>query len=216
MHRKPLAAFAVSVTALALAGFALAHDGSPASVTPVSAAFTATVTHSHSRTCTGADGTYTLTKGWYNGTATSTDPRISGPLTLRAQTFYNATTKLGTVDGTFSVKTATGHTRGQFTAVDTDGTLSGFARGEARGARAHLVGNLTATFDPASGFDGQVGSGTSDDTAVFASGRCGGHGGPSGPSGPSGASGPSGPSGATGPSGKHHGHGHKHKHGHKH
>ena len=206
MHRKPLAALAVSVTALALAGYALAHDGSPASVT-----------HSHSRTCTGADGTYTLTKGWYNGTATSTDPRISGPLTLRAQTFYNATTKLGTVDGTFSVKTANGHTRGQFTAVDTDGTLSGFARGEARGARAHLIGNLTATFDPASGFDGQVGSGTSDDTAVFASGRCGGHGGPSGPSGPSGASGPSGPSGATGPSGVHHKHhGHKHKHGHKH
>jgi hypothetical protein len=225
MHRKPLAALAVSVTALALAGFALAHDWSPASVQPVAASFTATVTHMKSKTCTGADGTYTLTKGWYTGTATSADPRVNGPLTLRAETFYNTTSNLGTVDGKFSVQTAHGHTRGAFSAVDANGSLSGFARGEARGARTHLVGNFSGTFDPAGSFDAQLGSGSSDDTAVLASGRCGKHGGPSGPSGPSGASGPSGPSGASGPSGpsgaagahhkhhKHHGQSHK-KHGH--
>jgi hypothetical protein len=197
MHRKPLAALAVSVTALALAGFALAHDWSPASVQPVSAAFTATVTHMKSKTCTGADGTYTLTKGMYTGTATSADPRANGALKLRLETFYNTTTKLGTVDGKFSVDTTSGHTRGNLTAVDTDGALSGFARGEARGARTHLVANFSGNLDPAGSFTAQLGSGSSDDTAVFASGRCGKHGGPSGPSGPS---------GPTGPGGHKHGH----------
>jgi hypothetical protein len=204
MHRKPLAALAAALSVLALAGIAFAHGGGPSSVQATSATFLATtVADSKSDTCTGADGTYTRTRATYSGTATSTDARLNGPLTVRATTFYNADTKLGVVAGHFRV----GTTHGVFRAVDSGGTLAGFANGKAHGWSGKLVANLSATFDPATGFaDGSLGGGSAPDTAVFVSGHCDdGH-------GETGASGPSGATGATGASGpighhKHHQHG---------
>jgi len=176
MPRKPLAALAASVSALVVAGFALAHGGGPGSVQAASATFdAATVTDLHSGTCTGADGTYTRTKATYTGTATSSDARLNGTLTVRAKTFYNADTNLGVVEGHFRVENADGHTNGKFVAVDTNGTLDGWLGGRAHGPHAGLLGGFSATFDPTAGFSGgQLGTGSSTNSAVFVSGHCGG------------------------------------------
>lgn len=175
MPRKPLAVLAASVSALAVAGLALAHGGGPGSVQAASATFdAATVTDLHSGTCTGADGTYTRTKATYTGNSVSSDARLNGTLTVKARTLYNSTTGLGVVQGRFRVDNADGHTAGKFMAVDTAGSLDGFVGGWSMGPHAGLVGSLTATFDPATGFsEGQLGTGSSTNAAVFVSGRCG-------------------------------------------
>ena len=219
MHRKPLAAIAAALSVLVLAGMAFAHGGGPSSVQATSATFVATtVADSKSSTCTGADGTYTRTRARYTGMATSTDARLAGAMELRATTVYNATTNLGVVDGHFRVQTATGHTDGRFRAVDTGGSLAGFADGNAKAdPHAKLLANLSATFDPTTGFaDGQLGGGSAPDTAVFVSGRCHDEHGETGASGPSGATGATGATGPTGHHHKHHKHGKRGKRGHKH
>jgi hypothetical protein len=179
MPRKPLAAVAASVvTVLAAAGLALAHGGAPSSVQATSATFDATtVSHLKSGTCTGADGTYTLTNATYTGTSTSTDANLSGTLTVHAKTVYNADTSLGVVDGNFRVQTASGHTDGHFKAVDTGGSLAGATDGHAETGTPHqhlqLLGTVSGTFDPATGLSGvQLGSGTSNGAAVFVAGHC--------------------------------------------
>ena len=176
MPRKPLAVLAASVSALAVAGLALAHGGGPSSVQAASATFdAATVTDLHSGTCTGADGTYTRTKATYTGNSVSSDARLNGTLTVKARTLYNSTTGLGVVQGRFRVDNADGHTAGKLMAVDSAGSLDGFVGGWSMGPHAGLVGSLTATFDPATGFsEGQLGTGSSTNAAVFVSGRCGG------------------------------------------
>jgi hypothetical protein len=174
MSRKPLAALAASVTVLVAAGIAFAHGGGPGSIQPVSATFDATtVANLESGACTGADGTYTRTKATYTGTAVSTDSRLNGTLTVRARTLYNSTTNLGLVDGRFRVENTDGRTEGSFVGVDDNGTLSGYVSGHGRRGWAKLMGPLSATFDAATGFQGgQLGSGASPGTAVFALGRC--------------------------------------------
>jgi hypothetical protein len=216
MHRKPLAAIAAALSVLALAGIAFAHGGGPSSVQATSATFvTTTVSDSKSDTCTGADGTYTRTRARYTGTATSTDARLNGAIEVRATTVYNATTNLGTVDGHFRIKTTDGHTDGKFRAVDTGGSLAGFADGKSKAGDVHakLLANLSATFDPATGFPAaQLGGGSAPDTAVFVSGKC-----PEPKAKTHGKKGPSGPSGPTGPKpGKHGKHGKHGKGKHKH
>jgi hypothetical protein len=211
MYRKPLAALAAALSVFALAGYAFAHDGGPNSVQATSATFIATtVADSRSDTCTGADGTYARTRATYSGTATSTDARLNGPMTVRATTLYNATTNLGVVSGRFRV----GDTKGDFQAVDTNGSLAGFAEGKAKGPRGMLLANLSATFDPTTGFaDAQLGGGAAPDTAVFVSGKCHDE---HGETGATGATGPTGETGHHAKHHKHHKHHKRHKHGHKH
>jgi hypothetical protein len=199
MHRKLLAAVAAALSVLAVAGIAFAHGGVTSSIQATSATFdAATVSKLKSDSCTGADGTYVRTRATYTGTATSTDARLNGALQLRATTVYNTTTNLGVVDGRYRVTTTGGHTDGHFRAVDNNGSVTGFADGNAKGhPHAKLLANLSATsFDPATGFDGQLGSGSADQSAVFVSGHCQKAGGPTGATGPTGAHGP------------HHKHGH--------
>jgi hypothetical protein len=174
MPRKPLAALAASFAVLALTGIALAHGKGPSSTQAVTATFsTDAVSNLKTNTCTGADGTYTQTRATYSGTATSDDPRLNGTLTIRARSVYNTATNLGHVEGAFRVKGTDGHARGVFSAVSTGGTLAGFAGGSVAAPRGTLLANLSATFDPATGFSaGQLGSGSSDDTAVVVSGFC--------------------------------------------
>lgn len=212
MHRKPLAALAAALSVLAVAGIAFAHGGGPSSIQATSATFGAdTVSDVHSSSCTGADGTYVRTRAKYTGAATSTDPRLNGTLEVRASTVYNTTTNLGVVDGRFRVTTAGGHTDGRFRAVDTNGSLAGFAEGRAKDVHANLLANLSATFDPATGFeDGQLGGGSAPDTAVFVSGHC--DRGSTGPTGATGATGATGKAGKFGKAGHHGRHGRHGKH----
>jgi hypothetical protein len=175
MLRKPLAVVAVTAFLLAAAGLALARGGAPNSLQAASATFDAgTVSKLKSSTCKGGDGSYTRTRATYTGTATSDDARLNGKLTLRAMSVYNTDTNLGYVMGRYLVATESGRTMGWFEAVDTNGSLAGFTNGFSKNPRAFLLGSLSATFDPATGFsNGQLGTGSSDGAAVFASGRCG-------------------------------------------
>lgn len=174
MLRKPLAALAASLTVLALAGIALAHDEGSSTIQPVLATFSATtVSDLESSTCTGADGTYTQTKATYSGDSTSADLRLAGTLEIRAKSVYNTTTNLGYVEGKFRVENASGHTDGKLAAVDTTGALAGFMNGKMKEPKAKLFANFSASFDAATGFTaGQLGSGSSPDTAIVASGAC--------------------------------------------
>jgi len=175
MLRKPLAVVAVTAFLLAAAGLALARGGGPNSLQAASATFeAATVSKLKSSTCTGADGSYTRTRATYTGTATSDDARLNGKLMVRALSVYNADTNLGYVMGRYVVANESGRTLGWFQAVDTRGSLTGFTNGFSRNPRAWMLGSLSASFDPAAGFsNGQLGTGSSDGAAVFASGRCG-------------------------------------------
>jgi len=185
MSRKPLAVLAASVTILVAAGVALAHDGGPGTMQSVSAGFDATtVSNLESRTCTGGDGSYTMTKATYTGAATSDDARLNGTVTVKAHTLYNTTTNLGVVDGKFRVEGTSGRSEGHFRAVDNNGTLTGWTDGHVGDPHAKLLGTLAATFDPATGFQGaQLGTGSPAGAALLVSGHCqdsgddnGGHG----------------------------------------
>jgi hypothetical protein len=174
MIRKPLAALVATVAVLVAAGIAFAHGGGPGSIQTASATFDATtVSNAETGSCTGSDGTYTRTKATYTGTSTSTDARLNGTLTVRARTYYNATTNLGLVQGRFRVENADGRTEGEFVGVDDNGALSGFVSGHGHEGWAHLMGPLSASFDPTTGFQGgQLGTGATAGDAVFVSGRC--------------------------------------------
>ena len=97
-------------------------------------------------------------------------PSSSGPLTIDARTTYSTTDGLGYVEGSFRVKDDR-HDRnrlgGRFTATLKGSQLVGFLTASARGHHARVLGNLSATFVPATGFTaGAVGSTSS--TAVLA------------------------------------------------
>src|SRR5579884_2699641 len=105
MSRKRLALLGlIMATALAAAGAAAAHRGAP-SVQSVSAQFNATtVSQRYLTTCSVNGGdTFQATKAMYTGTATSSDPRLSGALTIRAWSLVDTTNGVGHVYGHFRI-----------------------------------------------------------------------------------------------------------------
>ena len=164
-----------AVAALVSAGFAVADNGSPKAIKAVSATFSATtVSSSSTQTCTNADGVFVLTNARYTGTATSTDPSLSGPLTVQARSSINTTRNLGTVDGTLRIALASGrHTDAHFTAVYQNGQLGGLAAGGMPDPYARLLGNLSAGFSATGGFtDGRVGATSGGGAIETQGGRC--------------------------------------------
>ena len=95
---------------------------------------------------------------------------LDGPLTIDARTTYSTTDGLGYVEGSFRVKDDR-HDR-TASAAGSSATLKGsqlvgFLTASSRGHHARVLGNLSATFVPATGFTaGAVGSTSS--TAVLA------------------------------------------------
>lgn len=175
MFRKPLAALAVVAAVLTVVGIALADDSAPGSTDSVAATFTAaTVSDLETQTCTGSDGTYQITKASYSGDSTSSDPRLAGKVTIRVRSVYNTTKNLGWVEGKLEVDNASKKSaEGNLTAVDAGGALAGFVKGKAGDPKGKLFANVSATFDSATGFmAGQLGAGSSPDTAIVASGPC--------------------------------------------
>ncbi|HZT85573.1 MAG TPA: hypothetical protein VE984_09165 [Gaiellaceae bacterium] len=164
MSRKRLALLGlIMATALAAAGAAAAHRGAP-SVQSVSAQFNATtVSQRYLTTCSVNGGdTFQATKAMYTGTATSSDPRLSGALTIRAWSLVDTTNGVGHLFGTFRIVGA-GRDRahGTLNAAIAGGKASGLARGFVHGRWGHLVASLGATFDPTAGFSsGSIGTGT--------------------------------------------------------
>ncbi len=169
---------ATALVALAAAGLAVAHgfDGVKA-VKSVSGTFTATTASpdNKTRTCTNADGTFAFTKGEYAGTATGSDPDLTGPIKLQVSAAINTTKDLGTLDGKLRIDTASGKdTVAEFNAVYANGKINGLAAGRAHEPLERLVGNISAKFSPTGGFtDGAIGNTAAGGAAVeLARGKC--------------------------------------------
>jgi hypothetical protein len=164
MSRKRLALLGfVAAAALAAAGVAAAHRGAP-SVQSVSATFDATtVSQRYLTTCSVNGGdTFQATRAKYTGTATSSDPRLTGALTIRAWSLVDTTNGVGHLYGTFRI-VGSGHNRahGTLNAAVAAGKASGLVRGFVRGRWGHIVASLGASFDPTAGFSsGSIGTGT--------------------------------------------------------
>ena len=164
MSRKRLSVF-VLLAAATLAGASVATAGHRApSVQAASATFDATtVSQRYVATCSVNGGdTFQATKAAYTGTATSSDPRLAGALTIRAWSLVDTTNGVGHVFGIFRIRgTGRNHAYGTLNAAISGGKASGLARGFVRGPWGRLVASLGATFDPSAGFSsGSIGSGT--------------------------------------------------------
>ena len=133
----------------------------------VAATFSASAGTTSSRTCTTTDGkSITVTNGKYTGTAVG-DVDLAGPITLRVHSVINTTDKVGVVNGAFRIDTSGRDTVGAFSSVYDNGAIAGLTRAGAHEPGARIVGNLSATFDPAAGFTGgKIGGGTAGGSAV--------------------------------------------------
>jgi len=158
-----------ALVALVVTGYAVAHgiEGAKTSKA-VAGTFTATSAKTTTRTCTTTDNkTIVITDGRYTGTA-SGDADLTGAITLRARSVINTTDKIGTVDGAFSIDVANArNTNAAFSTVYSNGAIAGLAAGRAHEPAVRLVANLSATFDPATGFtNAKLGGGTTGGAAV--------------------------------------------------
>ena len=172
--------FTLAVTALVAlvaASIAVAHGGEGSKTAKaVAGTFSAAAGTVDTRSCTTTDGkTIVATSGTYTGTA-SGDADLTGAVSIRARSILNTTDNVGTVEGELRVGD---HTRARFSAVYSGGTVAGLAVG--RTPSGDLVGNVSATFSPTTGFtNGKVGGGTAGGSAVeLASGGCNASGGDS-------------------------------------
>jgi hypothetical protein len=163
---------AVLVAALVSASIAVAHDGfglGGSNPTAVAATFAATQTKTSTRTCTTSDNrTIVVTDGTYTGTAAG-DATLAGALSIHARSVIDTTNKVGLVTGQFRIDTSgQPNARGAFQAVYSAGQIAGLATGRAGASHTALVANLSAAFDPSTGFaDGsKLGGGTSGGNAV--------------------------------------------------
>ena len=173
---RRLTFIAAGLAALLATSIAVAHgiDGAK-SAKAVAATFSASAGSTSSRSCTTTDGkTSTITSGRYSGTATG-DPDLTGPITLTAHSVVNTTDGVGVVDGQLRIDVS--GSRGTFAAysvVYDHGNVAGLAGGRAHDPGARLVANLSAAFNPTTGFtSGKIGGGTSGGSAVeLAPGKC--------------------------------------------
>lgn len=163
------------LAALVTTSVAVAHGIEGAKTAKaVAATFSASAGTTTSRTCTTSDGkTITVTDGKYTGRAAG-DPDLAGAITLRVRSVVNTTDKVGTVNGGFRVDVSGRDTTGAFASVYDNGAIAGLATGRAHSPGAKIVGNVSATFDPSTGFtDGKIGGGTAGGSAVeLGTGSC--------------------------------------------
>ena len=173
---RRLTFIAAGLAALLATSIAVAHgiDGAK-SARAVAATFTASAGSTSSRSCTTTDGkTITITSGRYTGTATG-DPDLTGPITLSARSVVNTTDGVGVVDGQLRIDVSGSRdTFAAYSVVYDHGNVAGLAGGRAHDPGARLIGNLSAAFNPTTGFtSGKIGGGTSGGSAVeLTPGRC--------------------------------------------
>lgn len=165
----------VLLVALVVTGFAVAHAKQSRTTDAVAATFTATSTErSETRQCTGADGTYNVTHGVYEGTA-SGDPLLAGEIVIRTQSVVNATSGLGWTKGHVALRDADGKLKAKasLVAVNTGGTaLNGFLNGRVKEG-GHLLANFSAAFNAdGSALAGELGSGGAVNSAILTKGGC--------------------------------------------
>lgn len=179
LRRQVLLAGALAV-ALGAAGFAIADPGS-GGTSLVSATFYAnTLSQGHTWTCTASNNdAIQLTDAVFAGTASSSDPRLAGALTIHVRSSYDSTTNAGALSGDLRIDPSSpsqGHFDARLDAVDVNGSVQGFLRGDA-GHWAGFLGSFASTFSATTGFSssgtpGAIGAGSATNTAVFVSGGC--------------------------------------------
>lgn len=169
MRMKRWIALALAaVMALAVTGIAVAHrSGKTTKTEAAQATFTAKPDAQRTKTtqCTGTDGTYNVTRGTYDGTATG-DPRLTGDITIKTKTFVNTTNGLGFTQGRVWLRdTASKKVKATagLSAVNTQqGKLDGFLLGQAKDTdkgRVSLAANFSAAFNnDGSELTGELGS----------------------------------------------------------
>ena len=157
-----------ALVALVATSYAVAHGIEGAkNAKAVAGAFSAAAGSTTSRTCTTSDNkTIVVTDGKYTGTATG-DADLTGAITLRARSIVNTTDGVGTVTGSLSIEATGKRTQAAYSAVYDHGKIAGLAAGRAHESKTALVANLSADFDPATGFaGGKLGGGTAGGSAV--------------------------------------------------
>jgi hypothetical protein len=176
MSRKRLVLFVLLVVAaLSAAGVAYAYRNTQAQA--ASATFSATtVTNAKLTTCAVNGGdTFATTLAKYTGTATSSDPRLDGAFTIRAESLVDTANGLGRVAGVFRIQGANGvGAHGSLNAAVSGGDANGSLIANVHGPSGRIFATLTTPFDPAAGFGasaaGSIGTGTVPGTGVVISG----------------------------------------------
>ncbi len=169
MRKARYAAGLVAAAAFVGGGVAWANHGSQ-TTSAAAADFTASsVSQIRSNTCVGSDGTYQDTTATYTGTATSSDPRLSGPVEIRARSVVNTTESLGWLDGTIRVRGTSAGSYATFRGAIANGNVVGLANGNGdHGGGGKLVATFVSAFSQSAGFtSGHLGSGTSTNAGVF-------------------------------------------------
>ena len=170
---------AVALTATGLAAAKLKSTG----VQPATATFSTTMDNARSSTCVGNGDTYRTTTGRYVGKIDFAAPNddLDGTLSLSLRAVYNATDKIGWVEGTFRSHDDGRRPNGTFRGVlgDSGGqiTMSGFANGSVNRRYARLLGSLSATLKAnetglVTAVDGALGQGTASFPAVLVGAPC--------------------------------------------
>lgn len=176
--RRPIVFAVAGIAALGSAGGALAHSlaGNGLKTGAVAATFSAAPAASAStRTCTGGDGTYVITRGDWTGSATSASGRLTGVVAIRGELGLNQTTGLGwfvgrvKIDGGSDGRVDAG---ANLRAVISGGKLSGFVDGRIRDAGT-VYGSVSATVANGGLADGAIGGGSVNPAAlVIDQGSC--------------------------------------------
>ena len=177
--RRPIIFALAGLTALGTAGIALGHGKDTAGgfkTTPVAATFTvAPGSHQSIRTCTGADGTYTISRGIWSGTAVSSSDRLAGPLSIRGELGVNQTTGAGWLVAHVRIDGSTDRHKdagGELNAVIAGSKLTGFLSGRVHDEGA-LYASVSASVGTTGFTDGQIGSGAMSPAGlVIDRGRC--------------------------------------------
>lgn len=165
----------VLLVALAVTGFAVAQAKQSRNTAAVAATFTATATErTKTRECTGADGTYKLTRAVYEGTAAG-DPLLAGKIVIRMESVVNATSGLGWSKGHVSFRDADGKLKAKASlaaVVSGSSALDGFMNGRVKEG-GHLLANFSAAFSAdGSSLTGSLGSGAAVNSAILTKGAC--------------------------------------------
>ena len=177
---RRLTTFALAaLAALVVAGLAIAHGSDTRKTSPVSATFTAAPTEKTKTVeCIGGDGTYAITRGVYEGTATSADGVLTGTIMLRLKSVVNTTTGYGYAEGKIAMHDAAGEdtAHARLVAVITQkGTLNGFLNGRVK-EKGHLLANFSAAFNTdGSSLSGELGADAPvapQNSAIVTSGSC--------------------------------------------
>ena len=163
-----------ALSALVATGAAVAHLKA-ADVAAASATLSATTpsnVQTRAYTCDGQ--TFEITTGRWSGVATSTTADLNGAVVLHVKSVYNATKKLGWIDGRLTIAAADGRTHAGISGVNSDGKLDAWVRGSAGRGDGTLFGSLSGSFSKTGGLtDGAIGSGAGANAAVIAKGiRC--------------------------------------------